>query len=793
MAIYDTFLLVCKYAGASLFVYCLATVGYNLFFHPLRKYPGPFWAKITDAYAGWHSMRLRLPQVTQSDHQKYGSVMRHAPNRLVFNSAKALHDIYDNERFTKSEVYLVTLATTGKICVFNALDREVHRTRRKLIGSAVTDAAMRQFEPTVLEQIDIFLKLVLKASQTSEYIEMSDRIRLLGSDIVGFLAFGFPLNSQTDPKYRWLPSAITFGNGISNVKMQLPILSNSVLSFVTNLLTHSELRKFYKMLDLMISTRLSQKKDAHRDLYARVVDQVDETTNVRMSDVWAEAMFFFPAGGDSTATGISSVFFYLSRYPETYHKLATEIRSTFNSSKEIVGGPKLFGCRYLRAVIDEALRISPPVSGTLWRQMYADDKRSEPLVVDGHVIPPGTHVGVNLYTLHHNEEYFPDSYTFRPERWLDADEETRSRMNYSFAAFSIGARGCAGKPMAYLEASLVIAKTLWYFDFETVSGKEGKLGEGVPGAAFGRHRPHEFQLHDIFSSTQEGPNLKFRPRKDYWKDRTQDKRKSVAMGHHNLRFTNDRYSLSGAWSPPTSRANFCEEDYIVTFYLAEFINSLTNIAYVFLALRYMYGPGNRGVFRPKLDFMSISLFVLGIGSFLFHATLRQTMEFADELSMLGLTWSMLQSILTARQGPQAARLISIGLAVVFLAFSAFYINSAQIIYQVIAFGSGIGLVTLRSQYLYHWAQPRFPKAKSRDWNMRTWKSIAICLFGYLLWNIDLEYCAELRALRECVGLPWAWTLELHGWWHILTAVGASMFMDVAREVRDEISREKKEH
>ncbi|KAI9150349.1 benzoate 4-monooxygenase cytochrome p450 [Paramyrothecium foliicola] len=386
MTAFETLSLLTQCAVVGLLTFCLCKIAYNVFFHPLRNYPGPLLAHFTDAYAGWHSMRLRLPQVTQRDHEEYGkfantqifvandslipvsvtgTVMRHAPDRLVFNSAAALRDIYNNERVTKSEVYLVTLATTGKICVFNALDRNVHRTRRKLIGSAVTDRAMRQFEPDMAAQIDVFLKLLLETSLKSESVNISERIRLLGSDIVSLLAFGFPLNSQKDEKYRWLPSAITFGNGISNVKMQLPFLNSSAISILTNLLTHTELRKFYRLLDHMISTRLEKEKDAYTDLYAHVVDQLDETTYVRMSDVWAEAMFFFPAGGDTTATAMTSVFFYLSRNPVCYQKLAEEICSSFQSSEEIVSGQKLSGCRYLRASIDEALRVSPPVSGTL--------------------------------------------------------------------------------------------------------------------------------------------------------------------------------------------------------------------------------------------------------------------------------------------------------------------------------------------------------------------------------------------------------------------------------------------
>jgi len=68
------------------------------------------------------------------------------------------------------------------------------------------------------------------------------------------------------------------------------------------------------------------------------------------------------------------------------------------------------------------------------------------------------------------------------------------------------------------------------------------------------------------------------------------------MGHHNRHFSGDSYALHGAWSPPTSTAkyapycasydalkpdnnSFCEEDYAVSRYLAEYINSLTNLAY----------------------------------------------------------------------------------------------------------------------------------------------------------------------------------------------------------------------
>ncbi|KAL2265812.1 hypothetical protein VTJ83DRAFT_6912 [Remersonia thermophila] len=265
------------------------------------------------------------------------------------------------------------------------------------------------------------------------------------------------------------------------------------------------------------------------------------------------------------------------------------------------------------------------------------------------------------------------------------------------------------------------------------------------------------------------------------------------MGHHNIRFVGDPYSNHGVWSPPTSRANFCEEDYNITFYLAEFINALTNVTYVYLALRAMYGPshrrrdgGRRRLLRPSWDFMSASLLVLGLGSFLFHATLRQTLEFVDEFSMLGLTWSMLHASLTARQPRARARAISVLLAAAYLSFAVFYLGAPQIIYQVYAFTSSLALLLLRTFYVLHWADAGFPEDKRRDWVRRTWKAVATSVLGYVLWIIDFEHCAQLRAWRRSLGLPWAFLLELHGWWHILTAIGAGQSMQVAREARAEV-------
>ena len=150
------------------------------------------------------------------------------------------------------------------------------------------------------------------------------------------------------------------------------------------------------------------------------------------------------------------------------------------------------------------MRLAPSGPGTLWRELIRDDTAERgPLIIDGHVVKPGTQVGVCTYAIHHDEEYFPDPFAFKPERWLADDAATRH--NAAFAPFSIGSRSCAGKSLAYLEVGLTMAKTLWYFDFDRPAGKLGDIGGGKMGRSGGRGRPDEFQLYDIFTSTWPSP------------------------------------------------------------------------------------------------------------------------------------------------------------------------------------------------------------------------------------------------------------------------------------------------
>ncbi|GAB1310275.1 Alkaline ceramidase 3 [Madurella fahalii] len=243
------------------------------------------------------------------------------------------------------------------------------------------------------------------------------------------------------------------------------------------------------------------------------------------------------------------------------------------------------------------------------------------------------------------------------------------------------------------------------------------------------------------------------------------------MGHHNHHYGGDPFAGKGLWSPPTSAANFCEEDYAVTIYIAEFINALSSLAYSYLAFRF---PGR----ARKHDSLSAALFFVGVTSTSYHATLRQGPQFSDDLSMLLLAACLLQRLYTHGQSRAVAAIVTAAIALGTGCMTVLYIRSANILVHLSTFTAMVHLIWPRTLYLIY-AGPR-PELEKSKLIRRFWKAAALLVGAFVIWNIDLEMCLELRAIRHKLGLPWAWALELHGWWHILTALGAAEYIALVR-------------
>ncbi|KAI0805331.1 cytochrome P450 [Xylaria sp. FL0064] len=535
------------YAIATFLPLVLCMLIYRVAFDPLRHFPGPFVARFTNAYAGYHAMRRRLHLQTFADLQRYGPVYRQGPNRLVFNTVEALHDIYLHPRVVKSRLYRYS-SLEGQQNLLSTLDRQRRRQKRKVYGRLLSERALHAFEPKMHAETTVFLRQLRAAAGTADPVNMTPLCERFATDVSGLLAFGHALETQTKKENRFLPRAIMGRLALASIFVAWPMLSTiGILKFV-RWWKKATFDAFRALLMRIISTRVALPRDAKHDFYSIASTDALYNSGGGSSDgqqqsatpedtltLWGEATFLVPAGGMTTAGTLAAVFFYLSRHPAAYARLAAEIRTTFADAKAIQGGHLLSGCAYLRAVIDESLRLSVPTTSMPWREEGEEEEAvhgkspvAEPLVIDNHVVPRGTMVTISTYCIMHNPAYFEDPFDFRPERWLTnnkEEEEVETRwgnndrenlLRRAFVPFGLGEAMCLGKAMAYLETSLVVAKTLWYFDFAPAPGDAGRLGGGCSTAGDrARARADEFQLYDGIVSDHDGPSLVFTKRTTY--------------------------------------------------------------------------------------------------------------------------------------------------------------------------------------------------------------------------------------------------------------------------------------
>lgn len=210
-------------------------------------------------------------------------------------------------------------------------------------------------------------------------------------------------------------------------------------------------------------------------------------------------------GTDTSSVAISAALFYISRDSAVYARLASEIREAFTAVEEIRPGPELTSCSYLRACIDEALRLAPPVAAPLWREMKSESQ------VGGVVLPKGTDVATCLYSVHRNPAYFFNPDAFDPDRWMTGSHggNKLELSKKAFAPFSLGSRGCIGKNLAYMELSTLLAQIVYQMDFKVAEGKLGKVGVQVAEA-----RREDYRIWSHFTSGKEGPFLQFTKREE---------------------------------------------------------------------------------------------------------------------------------------------------------------------------------------------------------------------------------------------------------------------------------------
>ncbi|KAL4784278.1 ceramidase [Aspergillus varians] len=237
---------------------------------------------------------------------------------------------------------------------------------------------------------------------------------------------------------------------------------------------------------------------------------------------------------------------------------------------------------------------------------------------------------------------------------------------------------------------------------------------------------------------------------------------------------NFRGSAEPFWGPPTSNS---KSDYELTRFIAEFINSLSNLVYI------IYGvQGLRKLrHKPNADFLRSlpywGLMAVGICSAIFHISLKFHTQMMDDLSMLFATTPVLHRVLTVNSNRRDSTISALILGSLLTLLIVYHVMTDEFIFHVISFGAMVVVIGVRTMQLVHTRTSPGSASRRQIWGMVKFGAVIFSL-GFYIWLLDTWLCGFLRQARNTIGFPWAFILELHGWWHIFTGIGAYIFIAV---------------
>ncbi|EGD94501.1 hypothetical protein TESG_02017 [Trichophyton tonsurans CBS 112818] len=450
---------------AGLWVVCHVLLAvYNVFLHPLRKYPGPILDAATQLPYVYHMIKGDNAKYIAKLHEKYGDIVRVGPREISYTSASANRTIFGG-RPTEETVFeknpVVWLQGSGEIHnIFFARHRE-HVRYRKMMAPAFSEAAIREQEPVIQEYVTKFIDGMRERSGKACYPDANGVVNIQAwynffvFDILSRLSFGTTVGSLDQGDYHpWVT-----------------VISGAIKHSQYVQAAH-RLRPYHRLLELFIPKAISEPYDTHMEFAGKTLLERQKGDSIGRADFasfilkgMSEAELLdnvnilVTAGGDTTAATMTSMTYYLTHNPESYRKLVDEIRETFQAEEEITVS-SVANLKYLRAVIQETMRIHPPVPVGLHRVVPRSGA-----AIDGQWLPGETWVSVAPLAAYRSPRYWRDPEKFIPERWL-GEPAFESDHRDVCTPFSIGQRSCIGINLAKVNLRLVIARLLWSFDLE---------------------------------------------------------------------------------------------------------------------------------------------------------------------------------------------------------------------------------------------------------------------------------------------------------------------------------------
>ncbi|KAM7204219.1 Cytochrome P450 [Naviculisporaceae sp. PSN 640] len=459
----------------------------------LRHVPGPWICGWTSLWLLKQHLGPRIDQSWKKLVEEYGPVVRMAPNEILLADADELVRIQSPRSvYRKDDWYQIGQMSPPHHNLLSMQDKEARRERKRKVGPGYNGLGGTSFESGLNKAIESWICLLerkyvsppgfspkpLDLALQAHYYSLDSLGEIAYSRQLGFLQNDADMHKILETNEKVMPVMFVMSNFIG--------LGKHLKKWPLSLLLPRDgdqvgFGAIMGVTTSLIDARLAEQnnipvdgKEKKKDILQSFIDE-----GLTREELNSEVTIQFFVGSDTVASLIRMTFLFLLSNPAIYSTLQGEIDAAIEAgliSSPITDAEARQHLPYLQAVIRESLRFFPPVACGVF---YKNVPEAGDTLCGRYALPAGTKVSTvaGLMALNRDSKIWgEDADVFRPERWLEAEEQARQGEEEKLRVmsktvdlnFGGGQFLCSGQKIALTQANKVLPELLRRYNFSLV-------------------------------------------------------------------------------------------------------------------------------------------------------------------------------------------------------------------------------------------------------------------------------------------------------------------------------------
>ena len=375
---------------AAIFGVFLSMAAYRLFFHRLRRFPGPFGAKLTSWWASsLHGRRWHFYEGLHGLHKQYGDYVRVAPDALSIIDPAAVNAVHGpDSRCIKGSFYSIAEPQRNLLMIRN---KHEHARKRRDWDRAFNVKSLNDYDPIVWTYTQQLMDQI--KANVGKPMNVAKWLQFFAFDIMTDLAFGRSFDSVKTGKASRMMEEVEAPVMVFGLFHYVPWVAH-FFKLVPFMVAHKA--KFDQYLDSLVEER-KKMVNAKRDVFSWFLDPYNKEpvkTPQMQKNLIGDAMLIVIAGSGPTAPAVAATLYHLALRPDLVERLHKELRK-INFTVGETTHSTLANVKFLDALISEALRLHPPIRSGPERMTPP-----EGLQIGETYVPGNIRIQTPLYSLH---------------------------------------------------------------------------------------------------------------------------------------------------------------------------------------------------------------------------------------------------------------------------------------------------------------------------------------------------------------------------------------------------------